>query len=328
MYKICFSFLFYSLLVLKVQSECYKFGKMKYEFDYYKRMYNEFVGNPFQKANTPLPDVFDYNVEERRLQKLQCGKTTVDPESAILGGRTAKDKAWPWYVLLKHNTTRGLCGGVLIDNRWVLTAAHCLLNKTIAYASFGNFKRNDTTRRVSHTFVHEDYESVSKFSASDIGMVLLQRPVKFSDEIQPICLPGEDMNFEGNLQCYAMGFGTTDPDVRVGSDTLQQIKVNITSQAVCVYAYRMSNVSVDSRNICSEKEPNIGLCYGDSGSPLSCKYGQRFVVAGIAVFVSPYCRSLYWPDVYVRVSEFRNWIIRIVGRYRSVGPLVLPDDQN
>ncbi|XP_055883665.1 chymotrypsin-like elastase family member 2A [Biomphalaria glabrata] len=322
---ISFQLLIIHLWIVAVmnQSNCSRSKKALQPLDYYRAYYNHWVKTPYNKAYTPLSDLYDDI--QNKLTRQRCGSATVDPNSAIVGGRTAKDKAWPWYAKIifrnKYNRKRGLCGGSLLDERWVLSAAHCVVDSKVEYVVLGNLTKNDTIRRSYTTVIHEDYEAHSNNNPSDIALIKLYTPVTFSDEIQPICLPEIDTNFEKNPDCYAMGFGFvgTNPLIHVigYSDTLQQIKVNITPQAICAYVWNMDDTEIDSRHICTDRTRNYGICIGDSGSPLCCKYGTRFVVAGVASFIAQgSCNSELVSDVFVRVSEYRNWIIRMIYRYQ------------
>ena len=56
--------------------------------------------------------------------KLPCGKRTL---SRIVGGADATQNSWPWQVMLMHSDSNApFCGGSLLNNEWVVTAAHCI----------------------------------------------------------------------------------------------------------------------------------------------------------------------------------------------------------
>jgi len=59
----------------------------------------------------------------------KCGKSNYREGGRINGGTTANAHDWPWQVLLLCRLGGSkivICGGSLISNQWVLTAAHCV----------------------------------------------------------------------------------------------------------------------------------------------------------------------------------------------------------
>jgi len=128
-------------------------------------------------------------------QSESCGVAPIQPFDIpirIVGGIEAKPNSWPWQVFLF--TQESSCGGSLINNEWVLTAAHCVESNA------SNFKvrvllggHNLSVREigsivldVSRIIIHEFYDTNELFN--DIALLKLSRPVQFSDKIRPICL--------------------------------------------------------------------------------------------------------------------------------------------
>ncbi|CAF3745911.1 unnamed protein product [Rotaria sp. Silwood1] len=121
-----------------------------------------------------------------------CGRQTIHPSNQrIVGGVEAIAHSWPWIVSLQSRDH--FCGGTLIDNRHVLTAAHCISSTNFRVIA-GLHRRTDVNgprsqnRRVLRVFVHEQYNS--RTEANDIALVRLAQPVQFNNYVSAICLPG------------------------------------------------------------------------------------------------------------------------------------------
>uniref|UniRef100_A0A3B5QZJ8 Vitamin K-dependent protein C n=1 Tax=Xiphophorus maculatus TaxID=8083 RepID=A0A3B5QZJ8_XIPMA len=132
-----------------------------------------------------------------------CGQILIDrseysePVDGLLpwtlGGEVGKKGENPWQVLVLNARGQFHCGGVLIDENWVLTAAHCLENNFRFSVRLGDYERmrNEGTEvllRVTKTFKHPKYNS--RMVDNDIALMRLQSPAPFSKYIVPACLPG------------------------------------------------------------------------------------------------------------------------------------------
>ncbi|KAI3374538.1 hypothetical protein L3Q82_021118, partial [Scortum barcoo] len=128
----------------------------------------------------------------------------------MVGGEVGKKGESPWQViyetgsvecvcvqvLLLNARGRFHCGGVLIGESWVLTAAHCLNNNLKFRVRLGDYERHrdegsEVTLRVEQTFKHPNYNS--RTVDNDIALLRLETPAPFSEFILPICLPGREM---------------------------------------------------------------------------------------------------------------------------------------
>jgi hypothetical protein len=161
-----------------------------------------------------------------------CG---TDNTIRIFGGEVTKINEFPWMALIEYskpNNRRGFhCGGVLISDRYVLTAAHCCVGaiKTQRYvlesvrlgewdtASDTDCDEDDCSDPVvdvpvEQIITHENYNPNAKSQENDIALLRLSRPVTYTDFIQPICLPGEsarNKNFDG-IKLEVAGWGKTE----------------------------------------------------------------------------------------------------------------------
>jgi secreted trypsin-like serine protease len=253
-----------------------------------------------------------------------CGQSKYDdagsmdlPSGYIVGGQQARVYEFPWQASIRRKSTDShFCGGIVLNERWVLTAAHCMDGETPALVSIvvGDWQRSASSTEnpvrqhmnVESIIVHESYSS--RTMQNDISLVRLSSDIVFSEDLQPVCAPDPD-----NLYTYAKsvcsGWGTLRSGGVCCPDILQYVTLNITTNQFCNDEYGIANRIYDDM-ICASD--NIGgierdSCQGDSGGPLVVQGSDgRFSVVGIVSWGIG-CASGY-PGVYARVGYFVDWI--------------------
>ncbi|KAM9837660.1 transmembrane protease serine 9-like isoform 2-T2 [Aulostomus maculatus] len=237
----------------------------------------------------------------------ECGKTPLSPR--ILGGDPSGPGWWPWQVSIHFLNYGHICGGTLISNQWVLTAAHCMI--TVSPDSFLLYfgKVNQTgpnpyevNRTVSQIIVHPDYNDTT--FVNDIALMELSSPVSFTDYIGPICLADHSSHVHTSTLCWSTGWGVTGV-FEPGSETLQEVEIPVIGNQQCSCSYS-PNINITDSMICAGRESQ-GVCWGDSGGPLQCQQGSTWIQMGVTSFGLP-CALPDFPGVYSRVSSFQDWI--------------------
>jgi len=231
----------------------------------------------------------------------------------IIGGRDANTGEFPWQGSIQAktgpNSNQHICGCSLINKRWAVTAAHCILDGYTLGVAFGiNEQQNiRTIYRVKRAIVHPRYD---KFSAG-FDIALLELPaVEFTDVIQPIALPEIDLEIGGDVDALISGWGTT--RVVNGQSTptpnkLQKAHTSVQTHQFCQKYYH--NSFVPAHHICIfERRGGASCCFGDSGGPAVIKKNNENVLVGIASWVGSGECDTRLPQVYTKVSFFRNWI--------------------
>ncbi|XP_014277408.1 venom protease [Halyomorpha halys] len=254
----------------------------------------------------------------------QCGKTFVNQQPRIVGGQPAELGAWPWIALLGYRTKRlagpyWQCGGTLISERYVLTAAHCIKvpsSQTLYVVRLGESEldnENDGASPVDilvdSAFAHPGYSLTTKLD--DIGLVKLQQSAQFNRYIQPICLPNPaDMRSESFVRYYPFvaGWGATSEGRGAASKKLLQIQVPVTDNESCDKVYTPKGARILSKQLCAGY-PNGGkdACQGDSGGPLMLPKGNVYYLIGVVSFGYG-CAQAGFPGVYTRVTSYLDWI--------------------
>lgn len=243
-----------------------------------------------------------------------CG---VNPKKSlfrrIVGGKPADPKDWPWMVaLLQRVGNTQYCGGTLITDRHVLTAAHCLrpfsaseIKVRLGEYDFSSTADNSPTDfDVADIRMHERYNKDTQ--ENDIAIVKMSRPTAFSEFISPVCLPPAGRSFEGNLG-YVTGWGTIYFGGPV-SQTLQEVIVPVWTQSECTAAYPGR---IQSGMMCAgNRQGGQDSCQGDSGGPFLVQIlpSRRWYIAGVVSWGIE-CARADKPGVYTEVSKYVDWIM-------------------
>lgn len=248
----------------------------------------------------------------------QCGANNLPNVGKIIGGVDARIEFWPWQALLVLGSTEK-CGGSLIDDIWLISAAHCFDNYPVNRIAEFNVTvllgLNETTsftgisvqpRRIVEVIIADGYV----FPNNDIALVRLDRPIVRSEFVKPVCLPNGEVPPVG-VKCFVTGFGTTHPDTTALPKHLQQANVSIVDDEVCKEAYKDFQHPMDpTRMRCAGfPEGGIDACRGDSGGPLVCQRCNscEWFLAGVTSYGRGCAQSNAY-GVYTRVEYYENWI--------------------
>ncbi|UJR37302.1 hypothetical protein I4U23_030011 [Adineta vaga] len=248
----------------------------------------------------------------------QCGCSRVRPtlsESKIVGGYTARNNSWPWIVSLRrlkdnsslYSAGSAFCGGTLINDKYILTAAHCFDSiKTTQLSSYmavvGAIYKNDTNSsrfRIRNVMLHENYNSDTY--ENDIALFELYHPVDLNDyKIGFICLPSNGrVTYPYNgMNATAIGWGRLQ-EGGSSSYTLQQVQLPIIEYA---NQYCSNLVYDDSIQFCAGFiQGGKDTCQGDSGGPLMTYDGNSdtWIIAGITSYGHG-CAQPESPGIYTR----------------------------
>ena len=131
------------------------------------------------------------------------------------------------------------CGGSLISDRHVLTAAHCTAGGSASSIRvlLGEHDTTDSVadiRTISAITDHPNYNSGTM--ENDYSILTLSSPVTFSRQMAPVCLPADTSVLYTGKMATVTGWGTTSSGGSL-SPKLLEVNVNVTSNAVCNNAY-------------------------------------------------------------------------------------------
>ncbi|XP_051156160.1 chymotrypsin-2-like [Leptopilina boulardi] len=225
----------------------------------------------------------------------------------IINGEDAKFGEIPYQVSLQKIAKNfHFCGGSILSETYVITAAHCVVSKNASDIQViaGTLKLSEpkSIHHVDEIIVHKFYNRKDSWK-NDIALLKIQDHFILSDVIQIIPLPESKMIIEANQKAVVSGWGRL-KYLGPKPDHLQRAEILTADQNYCRKVYRKHGYSIHDSQICAY-DPNIkrGSCKGDSGGPLTV----RGVLVGLVSW-SNGCAKTNYPTVHTRVSEFLDWI--------------------
>uniref|UniRef100_A0A8C8DN93 Prothrombin n=1 Tax=Oryzias sinensis TaxID=183150 RepID=A0A8C8DN93_9TELE len=256
-------------------------------------------------------------------------------EQRIVGGDDAEVASAPWQVMLyKRSPQELLCGASLISDQWILTAAHCVLyppwNKNLTtediLVRLGKHNRAKFERGVEkivaidEIIVHPKYDWKQNLNR-DVALLHLRRPITFSDEIHPVCLPNKQVARNLMMQGYkgrVTGWGNLkeswNPAARNLPTVLQQIHLPIVDQETC---RQSTSVRVTDNMFCAGFKPDDSqrgdACEGDSGGPFVMKHPgeNRWYQIGIVSWGEGCDRDGKY-GFYTHLFRMGRWIKKVI----------------
>uniref|UniRef100_UPI00398EAFCB chymotrypsin-like elastase family member 1 n=1 Tax=Pristiophorus japonicus TaxID=55135 RepID=UPI00398EAFCB len=234
-------------------------------------------------------------------------------DERVIGGTEANRNAWPWQVSLQGyaHYWYHTCGGTLIRNRWVLTAAHCVDRSGTYRVVLGDHNIYETDGTEQYIFVqdiilHEGWNGDLSVG-NDIAVLYLEKDAVLNQYVQLGTLAEAGATLPNNFVCYVTGWGYTRNGGTV-NPTLQQAPIKVVAYNVCSQP-EWWGYYVTSNMVCAGGDGIIAGCQGDSGGPLNCQHNGIFYVHGATSFVAAAgCDTYMKPTVWTRVSSYINWI--------------------
>ncbi|KAG7463650.1 hypothetical protein MATL_G00178930 [Megalops atlanticus] len=241
------------------------------------------------------------------LKCLECG---IRPRfmARIVGGNLSRPGQFPWQVSL-HYHREHLCGGSIVSQRWVLTAAHCVygFEDPSLWAVLVGLTEQPVNGAqylaVEKIFYHSRYRP--KGLDYDIALMKLAEPLTFDGLVEPICLPNFEEKFEDGKVCWISGWGATtdggEPSVSLYSARVPLIPTKTCSQPGVYQGF------ISPWMICAGYlEGGTDSCQGDSGGPLACEDSVWKLVG--ATSWGQGCAERNKPGVYTRITQALDWI--------------------
>ncbi|XP_075580957.1 trypsin-like [Pelecanus crispus] len=219
-------------------------------------------------------------------------------EDRIIGGYPCIPFSQPWQVFI-YSPVR--CGGILLRDRWVLSAAHCQRSGLRLRLGENDLQVREGTeqeRQAVKVIPHPAFDAQTL--DNDLMLLKLDRPAALGSAVEPLALPRSCA--PPGTTCLVSGWGTiTTPKVTLPRHLICAY-VDIVPLAACRQAYAQR---VTPNMICAGvRNQRIDSCQGDSGGPLSC----NGTLQGIVSWGLQTCALPGHPGVYTRVCNYVGWI--------------------
>ncbi|RVE65155.1 hypothetical protein OJAV_G00132850 [Oryzias javanicus] len=271
-------------------------------------------GNCINKVNPECDGIEDCS-DGSDEQSCDCG-TFKSVRTRVVGGTDTERGEFPWQVSLHIRSSGHACGASLINEKWLVTAAHCvvdpydsrLLEPSTWEAYLGLKIQKESSsevqrRSLKQIIPHPNYNYM-KYT-NDIALMELDRPVAYTEYIKPICLPAPQHIFDVGKQVYVTGWGALREGANQAATVLQKAQVRIINQTVC---NTLMGGDITEQMLCAGVlQGGVDACQGDSGGPLSSQEGKRMFLSGVVSWGEG-CARKNKPGIYTRVTKLRAWI--------------------
>lgn len=261
----------------------------------------------------------------------------------IFGGNITGIDEFPWMALLEYtkNNVKGYhCGGSLINDRYVLTAGHCVKEATLNGWRLTGVRLGEWDIRmnpdcevdsrgvrdcvpehldldIEEVIPHPQYNPRARNQMHDIALLRLPRSVEVDYHIKPICLPNtESLRNDAftNIAMDVAGWGATE----YSPSSSVKLKATVTVQSLddCRKVYRSKNVNLGLHQMCAGGSNGIDSCRGDSGGPLmvqqTVSHWSVYYVIGVVSIGPRDCGMQGVPGVYTKVGSYIDWITNTI----------------
>nr|AQM58410.1 venom s1 protease 37 [Pristhesancus plagipennis] len=255
------------------------------------------------------------------------------PTRRIIGGKDAGEHEYPAMVGVIAPTgsyveNNLVCGGTLITRRHIVTAAHCvhtisgvpLKPEQLRFVlgahrlSKINYDDPEVMRKAERFIAHPKYDKT--ITSYDLAIVVLEKPVVYSNIIGPACMPTARMYPVGK-RLTAIGWGFMDFKA-TKPDALQKVRINVVSPTYC-YSYQQFNRE-EGFQYCTHQGDQTGQCVGDSGGPILWRDPDtnRYTLLAAPSFSKPGC--VLQPAVVSDITYYIPWIQKVISE-------TYPDEQ-
>lgn len=243
----------------------------------------------------------------------QQGDAAVNP--LIVGGRPVEDLSEaPWQVALVDSGRNQFCGGALIAEAWVLTAAHCVdnffvgMDPTNVEVVLGTLTFAEGGEQIPVTAIHTHPSWDDGSLDFDAALLELESPATMGETVAP---HGARESLDEGLPVLVTGWGATS-EGGAGSPNLLRVEVPVVSINVCNEPESYDGAITEAMFCAGQREGGLDSCQGDSGGPVVADLDGTNMLVGVVSWGHGCARRLKY-GVYTRVSEVADWVSETTG---------------
>ncbi|XP_074529452.1 coagulation factor IXa [Halichoeres trimaculatus] len=258
------------------------------------------------------------------------------PHKRIVGGKVVIPGEIPWQAaLIARPSGQLFCGGSILSERWIITAAHCLAEGQGSF--FVRLGEHDIfinegmeqDHEVLEQYVHPRYNASISLHNHDIALLYLKSPITFSTVVRPICIGPKAFTealVKESSPATVSGWGRTRFQ-GLTANTLQKVEVPFTDRTECK---RSSSARITPVMFCAGYyDEKKDACQGDSGGPHANQVHDTWFLTGIISWGEE-CAKQGKYGVYTRLSLYYRWIKHVMGqtKHRLAVDVEEPDPED
>lgn len=254
-----------------------------------------------------------------------CGVKIV-ASGLVVNGTESKQNEWPWLAgLMTLPEIKFFCGGSLISENRVITAAHCIHNKrsqesrkdseVLVYLGKHDFEKLETDSKSFHPkeiLIHPDWSVDSERFDADLAVLISQDAILFTTKIFPVCLWSFAIDND-SVEGIVIGRGASERTRLItGENVPRQVQVKRVPTSKCYEDFHHLATISTNRTFCAAgKTPGSGPCTGDSGGGFFVEVDDVWYVQGIvsASFINAQknCDVTKY-GIFTKIYEFKDWL--------------------
>ncbi|XP_073717824.1 chymase-like isoform X2 [Misgurnus anguillicaudatus] len=212
----------------------------------------------------------------------------VGMDHGIVGGKVSIPHSHPYMVYIRDTQTHSACGGFLVREDFVMTAAHCKRDHLMVYLGVNDTNHLPEGIEVD-AFPHPNFALQINKTCDDIMLLKLKTPATLNKTVNIIDLP-ETNKEKISSNCMVMGWGWQEYNEKSASRVLKEVNLTLLDAENCGAP----------QILCTEG--TVGPARGDSGGPLICGNVPQGIVSSYIV------KSTSYLSKYVKISHYLPWI--------------------